>query len=94
MLMLPIFFGELGLGVALALVAAAFRNRLPDRLLVLLSVAGMSISYLALIIFGQWLLGYYWNWFPVWGWGSAKYLVLPIIIGIISGETRDGPLAR
>ena len=85
MLMLPIFFGELLLGIILAMIACVWRGTWIDRTIMVLSVAGMSISYLALIIAGQWLLGYYWNWFPVWGWGSAKYLVLPVIIGIISG---------
>lgn len=85
MLMLPIFFGELLFGIILAMIACVWRGTWIDRVIVVLSVAGMSISYLALIIAGQWLLGYYWNWFPVWGWGSAKYLVLPVIIGIISG---------
>ena len=85
MLMLPIFFGELLLGILLAMIACVWRGTWIDRTIMVLSVAGMSISYLALIIAGQWLLGYYWNWFPVWGWGSAKYLVLPVIIGIISG---------
>ena len=85
MLMLPIFFGELLLGIILAMIACVWRGTWVDRVIVVLSVAGMSISYLALIIAGQWLLGYYWNWFPVWGWGGAKYLVLPVIIGIISG---------
>ncbi len=84
-LMLPIFMGELILGIALALVSTAFRGTWIDRTIVIVSVAGMSISYLVFIIFGQWYLGYYFNWFPVWGWGSAKYLALPVIIGILSG---------
>ena len=84
-LMLPVFLGEIVCGVALALLAAAFKDKLLDRLLVLLSVAGMSVSYLVLIIAGQWFFGYYCNWFPVWGWGSPVYLCLPVLIGIISG---------
>ena len=84
-LMLPVFLGEIVCGVALALLAAAFKDKLLDRLLVLLSVAGMSVSYLVLIIAGQWFFGYYCNWFPVWGWGSPLYLCLPVLIGIISG---------
>lgn len=84
-LMLPIFFGELFLGIALALVSTAFRGKWIDRAIVILSVAGMSISYLVFIIFGQWYLGYYFNWFPVWGYGSVKYLALPVIIGTLSG---------
>lgn len=84
-LMLPVFAGEIVLGVILALLAAAYKDRIFDRVLVLMSVAGMSISYLVLIIFGQWFFGYCCNWFPVWGWGSPVYLCLPVMIGILSG---------
>ena len=85
MLMLPIFFGELIVGIALAMLSAIFRGRWIDRCIMLLSVAGMSISYLALILFCQWLLGYYLNLFPVWGWDDPRNLALPVIVGIISG---------
>lgn len=84
-LMLPIFLGEIIFGVTLAMLAAAFKDRVVDRALVIASVAGMSVSYLVLIIFAQWFLGYYCNFFPVWGWGSWFYLVLPVIVGIVSG---------
>ncbi|MDD5698272.1 MAG: ABC transporter permease [Victivallaceae bacterium] len=84
-LMVPIFLGELILGTGLALLAAAFRGKWPDRILMLASIAGMSVSYLVFIIAGQWLLGYWLNWFPVWGWGSPINLALPLIIGIASG---------
>lgn len=84
-LMLPIFFGELLTGIALAMLSAVFRDSWLDRFIMVLSVAGMSISYLALIIFSQWLLGYYWNLFPVWGWDDWRNLALPVIVGIISG---------
>ncbi|MGE4564448.1 MAG: ABC transporter permease [Victivallaceae bacterium] len=84
-LMLPIFAGELIIGVGLALLAAAYKDRWIDRSLVLLAVGGMSISYLVLIIFAQWYLGYYCNFFPVWGWGSWVYLALPVLVGIVSG---------
>ena len=85
MLMLPIFFGELLLGIILALISTAFKGMLFDRMIVLFSIAGMSISYLVFIIFGQWYLGYYFNLFPVWGWGEVRHLALPVIIGILSG---------
>ncbi len=85
LLMLPIFFGELITGIFLAMVSAVFRDTWIDRFIMVLSVAGMSVSYLALIIFSQWLLGYYWNLFPVWGWDDWRNLALPVIVGIISG---------
>ena len=83
--MLPIFIGELIFGIILAMLSCAAHGTWLDRVIMVLSVAGMSISYLALIIFGQWYFGYYLNWFPVWGWGDIRYLLLPIAIGIFSG---------
>jgi peptide/nickel transport system permease protein len=84
-LMLPIFFGEIILGIVLALFATAYKDSLADRLTVMVSIAGMSVSYLVFIIFGQWYLGYYFNFFPVWGWGGLRFLALPVMIGICSG---------
>jgi len=84
LLMLPVFFGEMLIGIVLALFSAAWKDSLLDRSIVILSVAGMSISYLVFIIFGQWYLGYYYHVFPIWGYGSLEYLLLPILIGIVS----------
>ncbi len=84
-LMIPIFIGEMIFGIILAMFSCAFRGRFVDKAVLLLSVAGMSISYIALIIFGQWFLAYRLNLFPVWGWGDLKSLLLPVVIGVISG---------
>jgi peptide/nickel transport system permease protein len=84
-LMIPIFLGEIIIGICLALVATAYKGRWPDRALMLLAISTMSISYLVFIILGQWFLAYSLNWFPVWGWGSLINLALPLIIGIASG---------
>jgi len=84
-LMIPVFIGEMIVGIALALLSAAFKGTWADRALVLVSVVGMSVSYLVFIIFGQWYFGYYFNWFPVWGWDGWRYLMLPVLIGVISG---------
>lgn len=84
-LMIPIFTGEIVIGICLALLAAAYKGRWPDRALMLFAISTMSISYLVFIILGQWFLAYSLNWFPVWGWGSLVNLALPVIIGIASG---------
>ena len=84
-LMIPIFIGEIIIGICLALLATAYKGRWPDRALMLLAISTMSISYLVFIILGQWFLAYSLNWFPVWGWGSLVNLALPLIIGIASG---------
>ncbi|MDF7798211.1 ABC transporter permease [Pontiellaceae bacterium B1224] len=84
-LMIPIFFIGLIVSVSLSLVCAFFRNQFLDRFLVVTAVALMSINYLVFIIVGQYFLAYKQGLFPVWGYESAKYIVLPAIIGIVSG---------
>ena len=84
-LSIPIFFGGLVLSVGLALVCSYWRNRWPDRIFVFLAVALMSVNYLIWIIFGQFFMAYKWHWFPIWGFESWGYLLLPVTIGILSG---------
>ena len=84
-LTVPIFFGGLVLSVGLALICAYWRNRWPDRVFVFLAVALMSVNYLVWIIFGQFFMAYKWQWFPIWGFESWGYLLLPVMIGILSG---------
>ena len=45
----------------------------------------MSVNYLVWIIFGQFFLAYKLRWFPIWGFESWSYLLLPVCIGILSG---------
>ncbi len=85
MLMFPILIGEELFAIVLALGCAFYRNTLLDRTLVVIAVALMSINYLAWIVGGQFLLGQKLGWFPVWGFESWTYLVLPVLIGIVSG---------
>lgn len=84
-LMIPVFFGEIIFGVLFALIAAAKKDKWQDRVLLFVSVLGMSISFLVAIIFGQWFLGYYWQFFPIWGWGDWRYLCLPVLLAIVCG---------
>lgn len=85
MLTIPMFLIGLVLEVSLALVCAFYRNRFIDRFFVVISVAMMSIPYLVWIIVGQYFMAYRLQWFPVWGFESAKYLYLPVIVGVFSG---------
>ncbi len=89
MLTVPIFFIGLVISISLSLVCAFYRNTWIDRSLVIMAVALMSINYLVWIVIGQYYAAYRWGWFPVWGFESWIYLVLPITIGVISGLGRD-----
>lgn len=89
MLTVPIFFIGLILAISLSLVCAFYRNTWIDRGVVVAAVALMSINYLVWIVVGQYLAAYRWGWFPVWGFESWIYLILPVTIGVISGLGTD-----
>lgn len=85
---LPVFLLGLIVYITFALVMA-FSCNLCGLLGVVLCVALMSISSLFYIIGGQFLISKLWHLVPISGYSSGldagKFLVLPVIIGIISG---------
>jgi peptide/nickel transport system permease protein len=89
-LTLPLFVFGLLLGIPLALLVAFFRDTYIDRTGVVLCVLLMSVSALLYIIGGQYLLGKMLRWFPISGFDPApaviaRFLALPVIVGIIAG---------
>ncbi len=84
-LTVPILIIELLVAVVLALICVFFRNRFIDRFFVVLAVALMSVNYLVWIVVGQYLLAFRLGWFPLWGFESWRYLLLPVLIGVLSG---------
>lgn len=94
-LALPTFILGLAVSVAFALFLVFFKHTRIDFYGVVLCVVLLSISGLFYIIAGQWLFAKVLSWVPYSGWTSgldnARFLVLPILIGIISrlgGESR------
>ncbi len=81
----PLFLIELFLGISLALLAAYYRDTWIDRGLVLLSVMGMSISSLVYIMLAQYWLAFQWHLFPVWGFENVRYIILPVLVGVVAG---------
>jgi peptide/nickel transport system permease protein len=84
-LAVPIFIIELVVSITIAMLAAYYRNTWIDRSIVILSVVGLSVSYLVYIMVAQQVLAYQWGVFPIWGFESARYLILPVVVGVISG---------
>jgi peptide/nickel transport system permease protein len=89
-LTLPLFVFGLLLGIPLALLVAFFRDTYIDRSGVVICVLLMSVSALLYIIGGQYLLGKMLRWFPISGFDPApaviaRFLALPVIVGIIAG---------
>jgi peptide/nickel transport system permease protein len=85
---LPVFVLGLIVYIAFALTMVFFRATYVDFWGVVLCVALMSISSLFYIIGGQFLISKLWHLVPISGYGqgldSAKFLVLPVVIGVIS----------
>ena len=86
-LAVPAFFLTTFLSLAISLVVAYFRGKWIDKLAVFLCVIGMSIPSLGYILFGQYILAYQLNLFPISGydynWSSRwEYILLPLIIWV------------
>lgn len=94
-LALPTFILGLAVSVAFALFLVFFKHTRIDFYGVVLCVVLLSISGLFYIIAGQWLFAKVLGWVPYSGWTSGldttRFLILPVLIGIISrvgGESR------
>ncbi len=88
-LALPTFAIGIWTNICVALLVVMFRGTALDRGAVVLFVGLMSISYLFYIIGGQYLIAKMWRLVPISGFDASihawKFLILPIVIGVISG---------
>jgi peptide/nickel transport system permease protein len=86
---LPVFLMGLVAYITFALLMAFFRATYVDFWGVVLCVVMMSISGLFYIIGGQYLVGKLWSLVPISGYDggvdSVKFLILPVLIGVVSG---------
>lgn len=97
-LALPTFALGLLVSVSFALMLVFFKGTRLDFAGVVVCVVLLSISGLFYIIAGQWLFAKILRWVPysgfVDGWGSIRFLLLPVLIGIVSGLGADGRFYR
>jgi peptide/nickel transport system permease protein len=86
---LPVLLVGLAVNITFAMLMAFFRATYIDFSGVVLCVAMMSVSGLFYIIGGQYLVSKMWHLVPISGFdGGAdafKFLVLPVLIGVVSG---------
>ncbi|HEY5993995.1 MAG TPA: ABC transporter permease [Gallionellaceae bacterium] len=86
---LPTFLVMLLAAVSFALLLALFRATALDTAGVALCVFLMSVSTMFYIIGGQFLASKLWHWAPISGYAggldSARFVVLPLIIGVAAG---------
>lgn len=86
---LPAFVIGLAVYISFALLMAFFRATYVDFWGVVLCVLMMSVSTLFYIIGGQYVFGKLWSLVPISGYDggfeAVKFLVLPVLIGVIAG---------
>ncbi|CAK0781384.1 peptide/nickel transport system permease protein [Gammaproteobacteria bacterium] len=86
---LPVLLVGLGIKISFALLVVFFRATYIDTWSMVLCVLMMSISGLFYIIGGQYLFGKLMQLVPISGydpgWEALKFLVLPVVIGVVSG---------
>jgi peptide/nickel transport system permease protein len=97
-LAIPVFLVGLAVNITFALLLAFFRATYLDYSGVVLCVAMMSVSTLFYIIGGQYLVSKLWHLVPISGYDegldAAKFLVLPVVIGIVSSFGAGGRFYR
>lgn len=97
-LALPVFLVGLAVDITFAMFVAFFRGTRLDIAGVVLCVAMMSVSLLYYIIGGQYLASKLWHLVPISGYAggldSIRFLVLPVIIGVVGGFGAGARLYR
>ena len=88
-LTVPILLGSVFVALSLSLVAAKYRGRSVDKAILLCSTVVMSVNYVIWVLAGQFFLSYKAGLFPVWGYESATFLLLPVLIGVVSSLGTD-----
>ncbi len=85
----PVLLVGLLINITLSMLLTFFRATYIDVTGVVIGVTMMSISALFYIIGGQFLMGKLWHLIPISGYDtgieSIKFLILPVIVGVISG---------
>ena len=77
-----------GAGIFLGVLAAFYRNRWPDRVIMIVALLGTTIPTFVMAAVLQYLLTVTWPVFPTTGYQTARYLVLPVACMCV------GPLAN
>lgn len=90
----PLFIISNIFAISLALLVAFYRGKLIDKIVLVLSIAGMSIPSLAVVLFGQWFFAYKLGLFEISGYDNGfpnfiPYVILPVILYVFISFGAD-----
>lgn len=97
-LMVASLFWSIPLGILLGTLAAYWRGSVIDRVIMAISVAGVSVPVFFLGLVLIWFVGFQWQWLPftgrggpIWTMDGIRSLILP---AVTLGGVFIGPVAR
>ena len=67
------------LGIFLGILAALYKNKLPDYISTLIALIGICVPAFVLAALTQYFFTVKHNWFPTAGWGEPIHYVLPVL---------------
>ncbi len=67
------------IGVTLGVIAALYRNRWPDYLVMFIAILGITVPIFIIAAILQYVFSVKFTLLPTTGWGEAKHKVLPVI---------------
>lgn len=73
-----LFIGVL-IGLSLGIIAALFRNKWPDYLVIFIAMIGVTVPVFVMGSLLQVLFAGKLRWLPTTGWGTTKHMVMPVI---------------
>jgi len=79
------------IGILLGIIAALFKNKWPDYLVMVIAILGVTVPNFVLASLLQYLFSVKLGWLPTSGWGTWKNLVLPSLclsFGVIATYAR------
>ena len=88
-LTVPVLLGSVVISLMMAMICAHNRAGLLDKAMLFISTFLMSVNYVVWVILGQYFLSYKLGIFPIWGYQSVFYLMLPVAIGIFTSIGPD-----
>lgn len=97
-LMFASLFWSIPLGIMLGTLAGYWRGSVIDRVIMAISVAGVSVPVFFLGLVLIWFVGFQWQWLPftgrggpLWSWDGIQSIILP---AVTLGGVFVGPVAR
>ncbi len=73
-------FGGILIGTSLGIIAALYKNRWPDYIVMVIAILGVTIPVFVMGALLQYLFAVELRWLPTSGWGEPKHFVIPVII--------------